>query len=68
MTVEGSPILPAMNQAQKAVAEFQKSGSIPNMGQRIYEGVGPGAAHVFPDGSIACHWDDGAFLVSLFIG
>lgn len=50
-------------QAQKAVTEFNRTGTILPLGQRIITGMGPGDVHVFPDGSIACHWSDGAFMV-----
>lgn len=49
--------------AEKAVQEFNAAGVIPDLGQRIHEGYGPGAVHVFPDGSLACHWTDGAFTL-----
>lgn len=49
--------------AEEAVNEFKEKGLIPNLGQRIHEGMGPGAVHVFPDGTIAVHWDDGDFTL-----
>ena len=52
-----------MTQALKAVEEFNQSGVIPEMGQRVHNGLGPGVVHVFPDGSVAIHWNDGAFTV-----
>lgn len=52
-----------MTQAEKAIKSFEKNNVIPNMGQRIMEGFGPGSVHVFQDGSIAMHWNDGEFTL-----
>jgi len=48
--------------ARQAVEHFTRTDTIPDLGQRRAEGMGPGTVHIFPDGSVACHWTDGAFL------
>lgn len=55
-----------MTQAQKAIKEFETTDLIPKMGQRL-DGFGPGTAHIFPDGSIAVHWIDGAFTLAVLV-
>ena len=50
--------------AQQALKQFEKTNIIPQLGQRIHEGMGPGSVHVFPDGSMACHWTDGAYTLA----
>lgn len=51
-------------QAEKASTHFQRANIIPNLGQRVLDGFGPGRVHVFPDGSVAMHGADGCFLLA----
>jgi len=53
-----------MTLAEQAKKHFDKQDLIPDLGQRTQESFGPGTAHIFPDGSLAVHFDDGAFLVA----
>lgn len=53
-----------MKLAEQAKAEFDKTDLIPNLGQRMQGGLGPGTVHIFPDGSLAIHGDDATFTVA----
>ena len=48
--------------AARAIREFAQTDLIPQLGQRTEDVVGPGTLHIFPDGSIAIHGDDGTFV------
>ncbi len=53
-----------MTLAEKAEKAFQGTNQVPDYGQRVMDGFGPGSVHVFPDGSVAAMWDDGTFSVA----